>query len=122
MERWRQKEINEFVANNISIINFKKWLFGEPPIFKKRVILNNSGQPIPLKEFLHKTGERRLVEPVKINRDDKELIKKHKYQYKAAMKALMGEHWRAISTKLGIYNPTTKPALVKLIEEEKKKY
>lgn len=48
-------------------------------------------------------------------------LKKAKLKYKAKMRKAMGENWRIISRRLGIYNPTFKPSETEIINNYLKK-
>lgn len=77
-------------------------------IWKKRAVLDKSGKPIPLDEFM--ANEVVMQEPAYDMSKGPDAIKRiaeAKNSYKASMRALLGDNWKNLSRKFKIYNAPT---------------
>ena len=99
------------------IANYDKFLRGDKPVFRKKVITDSKGEPINHTEFRIQIGDLSFDKPKGIIKDEgeKEKVKDAKSKYQSTMRSFMGEHWRKISRVLGIYNYTEDIELVKQV-------
>ena len=118
---WSREELKQF-QQNISSVH--RTLPNGKVIWRKQAILDNSGSPVSLEQFLRLTGARRLRRNIsdvfqKTGRD-KQLLKAMKKDYKKSMKALFNNRsdWRKLSEKLNIHNVPDKSEAIKDIQKQ----
>lgn len=87
-------------------------------IYKKRAVLDKSGKPIPLDEFM--TQERVMRQDsydMSRGPDASRRLAEAKHGYKIAMRNLLGVNWKALSRKYKIYNvPSTEAARQQILK------
>ena len=118
MKTSKVQEAKNFMANVSSIANIHEFAKGKKPIFRKSCLLNDNGQPLPLDEFLYITGARQLAKAPERVPQNKRKLQELKNLYKKNMRDVMGENWRRISNKLGVYNIPTAPDRLKEVKKE----
>lgn len=107
--RFNKGELSSLLKACSSIKKIIPSKYGDVIVWDEKAILDQSGNPVPLKHFMELTGQRKIQIPPDFSKTDEEKqnIKVYKSQWKKSMKNAFGKDWKKLSRKLNYFNHPT---------------